>query len=192
TLFRDRPDHRRTAMLMDREAMYAREALAFSMDRSSAIAAHNVMRTGAGMAMSFQGTKGVVGLTRWLEKMESVFRISNCTIACQVKFASCTLQGSALTCPRGEIQKLESEYWILKVKDLDLLNYNHRFHELALMCERMFPEEAAKVERYIGDLPDMIHGSVKASKPLSMQEAITFATEIMDKKILTHAEHQAE
>nr|GEW19476.1 hypothetical protein [Tanacetum cinerariifolium] len=36
----DRPDHRRTAMLMDREAMYAREAWAFSIDRSSAIAAH--------------------------------------------------------------------------------------------------------------------------------------------------------
>nr|GFB12874.1 putative nucleotidyltransferase, ribonuclease H [Tanacetum cinerariifolium] len=40
TLFRDRPDHCRTAMLMNREAMYAREAWAFSMDRSSAIAAH--------------------------------------------------------------------------------------------------------------------------------------------------------
>nr|GEU44897.1 hypothetical protein [Tanacetum cinerariifolium] len=40
TLFRDRPDHRRAAMLMDSEAMYAREAWAFSMDRSSAIAAH--------------------------------------------------------------------------------------------------------------------------------------------------------
>nr|GFA58571.1 hypothetical protein [Tanacetum cinerariifolium] len=40
TLFRDRPDHRRTAILMDREAMYAREACAYSMDRSSAIAAH--------------------------------------------------------------------------------------------------------------------------------------------------------
>nr|GEV92241.1 hypothetical protein [Tanacetum cinerariifolium] len=36
----DRPDHRRTAMLMDREAMYSREAWAFSMDMSSAIAAH--------------------------------------------------------------------------------------------------------------------------------------------------------
>nr|GEY09228.1 hypothetical protein [Tanacetum cinerariifolium] len=35
TLFRDRPDHRRTAMLMDREAMYSREAWAFFMDRSS-------------------------------------------------------------------------------------------------------------------------------------------------------------
>nr|GEU44554.1 hypothetical protein [Tanacetum cinerariifolium] len=40
TLFRDRPDYRRTAMLMDREAMYAREAWAYSEDRSSAIAAH--------------------------------------------------------------------------------------------------------------------------------------------------------
>nr|GFC46034.1 hypothetical protein [Tanacetum cinerariifolium] len=43
-----------------------------------------------------------------------------------------------------------------------------------------------------GGLPDMIHGSVKASKPQSMQEAIKFATEVMDKKMLTHAERQAE
>nr|GEU51581.1 hypothetical protein [Tanacetum cinerariifolium] len=40
TLFRDRPDHRRTAMLLDREAMYAREAWAGSEDRSAAITAH--------------------------------------------------------------------------------------------------------------------------------------------------------
>nr|GEU34077.1 putative reverse transcriptase domain-containing protein [Tanacetum cinerariifolium] len=57
---------------------------------------------------------------------------------------------------------------------------------------RMFPEEAAKVERYIGGLPNMIHSSVKASKPQLMQEAIKFATEMMDKKMLTHAERQAE
>ncbi|GJT49556.1 putative reverse transcriptase domain-containing protein [Tanacetum coccineum] len=60
------------------------------------------------------------------------------------------------------------------------------------MCDRMFPEESAKVERYVGGLPDMIHGSVKASKPQSMQEAIEFATEMMDKKMLTAAERQAE
>nr|GEW38253.1 putative reverse transcriptase domain-containing protein [Tanacetum cinerariifolium] len=65
-------------------------------------------------------------------------------------------------------------------------DHNHRFPELALMYERMFPEEAAKVERYIGGLPDMIHGSVKVSKPQSMQEEIEFATEMMDKKMLTH------
>nr|GEZ55675.1 hypothetical protein [Tanacetum cinerariifolium] len=52
--------------------------------------------------------------------------------------------------------------------------------------------QSAKVKRYISGLPDMIHDSVKASKPQSMQEAIEFATEMMDKKMLTHAEHQAE
>nr|GFC82580.1 hypothetical protein [Tanacetum cinerariifolium] len=37
-----------------------------------------------------------------------------------------------------------------------------------MITDRMFPEESAKVERYIGGLPDMIHGSVKASNPQSM------------------------
>nr|GFD05334.1 reverse transcriptase domain-containing protein [Tanacetum cinerariifolium] len=60
------------------------------------------------------------------------------------------------------------------------------------MCEIMLLKEAEKIERYIGALLDMIHGSVKASKPQSMQEAIVFATEMMDKKMLTHAERQAE
>nr|GEZ19180.1 hypothetical protein [Tanacetum cinerariifolium] len=43
------------------------------------------------------GTEGVVGLTRWFEKMETVFNISNCLPNYQVKYATCTLQDSALT-----------------------------------------------------------------------------------------------
>ncbi|GJS24230.1 putative reverse transcriptase domain-containing protein [Tanacetum coccineum] len=58
--------------------------------------------------------------------------------------------------------------------------------------QAMFPEESDVVEKYVGGLPDMIHGSVKASKPKTMQEAIEFATELMDKKILTITERQAE
>nr|GFD03216.1 hypothetical protein [Tanacetum cinerariifolium] len=46
--------------------------------------------------LEFKGT-GVIELTRWFEKMESVFSISNCTASNQVKFATCTLQGDALT-----------------------------------------------------------------------------------------------
>nr|GFC72662.1 hypothetical protein [Tanacetum cinerariifolium] len=60
--------------------------------------------------------------------------------------------------------------------------------ELALLCERMFSEESDKIEKYIGGLPDMIHGSIVASKPKTMQEAIEIATEPMDKKIHTFAE----
>ncbi|GJR81702.1 hypothetical protein Tco_0152487 [Tanacetum coccineum] len=135
--------------------------------------------------MNFKGTEGVVGLTQWVEKMEYVFLISNCAITSQVKYASCTLQGSALTWWNSSkvAGQLESEYWNLRVRGTDLLTYNQRFQELALMCDRMFPEESAKVERYVGGLPDMIHGSVKASKPQSIQEAIEFATKMMDKKI---------
>ncbi|GJR40172.1 putative reverse transcriptase domain-containing protein [Tanacetum coccineum] len=48
--------------------------------------------------LSFKGTKGVVGLIRWFEKMETVFHISNCPEMSQVKYASCTLLDSALTC----------------------------------------------------------------------------------------------
>ncbi|GJX66156.1 hypothetical protein Tco_0300499 [Tanacetum coccineum] len=46
---------------------------------------------------NFSGTEGVVGLTRWFEKMETVFNISNCPLKYQVKYATCTLQDSALT-----------------------------------------------------------------------------------------------
>ncbi|GJR63944.1 hypothetical protein Tco_0010009 [Tanacetum coccineum] len=43
--------------------------------------------------LNFKVTKGVVGLTRWIKKMESVFNISGCAIENQVKFATCTLLG---------------------------------------------------------------------------------------------------
>ncbi|GJS55545.1 putative reverse transcriptase domain-containing protein [Tanacetum coccineum] len=45
----------------------------------------------------FRGTEEVVNLTQWFERMETVFRISNCTVENQVKFATCTLMGTALT-----------------------------------------------------------------------------------------------
>ncbi|GJR44464.1 putative reverse transcriptase domain-containing protein [Tanacetum coccineum] len=95
-------------------------------------------------------------------------------------------------CPRVEIKKLEAELWNLKVKGTDVIGYNQHFQELALLCVRMFPEESDKIERYVDGLPDMIHGSVVASKPKTMQEAIEIATELMDKKIRTFAERQTE
>ncbi|GJY41458.1 hypothetical protein Tco_0428728 [Tanacetum coccineum] len=82
--------------------------------------------------------------------------------------------------------------WNLKVKGTDVLSYNQRFQELALMCGRTFLEESDEVEKYVCGLPDMIYDSVMASKPKTMQDAIEFATELMDQKIRTIAERQAE
>ncbi|GJU12183.1 hypothetical protein Tco_1134579 [Tanacetum coccineum] len=64
----------------------------------------------------------------------------------------------------------------------DVVTYSQRFQELALMCDQMFPEEIDQVKKYVGGLPNMIHGSVMATKPKTMQDAIEFATELMDKK----------
>ncbi|GJV34372.1 hypothetical protein Tco_1394772 [Tanacetum coccineum] len=55
---------------------------------------------------NFKGTKGVVGLSQWLEKMESVFHISGCAVENQVKFATCTLLGAALTWWNGHVRIL--------------------------------------------------------------------------------------
>nr|GFC57589.1 reverse transcriptase domain-containing protein [Tanacetum cinerariifolium] len=93
-------------------------------------------------------------------------------------------------CPQNEIRKLEMEIWELKVKGTDLASYTQRFQELALLCGRMFSEEADKIEKYVGGLPDMIHGSVVASKPKTMQEAIEIATELMDKKVRTFTKRE--
>nr|GFB20807.1 reverse transcriptase domain-containing protein [Tanacetum cinerariifolium] len=168
--------------------------------------------------LPFKGIEGVASLSQWCERIESVFYISNCAAENQVKFATCTLHSVALTwwnthvqtvgheaaygmswktlikmmtdkyCPQNEIRKLEMELWELKVKDTDLASYTQCFQELALLCGRMFSEEADKIEKYVGGLPDMIYRSVVALKQKTMQEAIEIATELMDKKVCTFAE----
>ncbi|GKC69762.1 hypothetical protein Tco_1115645, partial [Tanacetum coccineum] len=88
------------------------------------------------------GGNGVVGLTRWFEKMETVFHISNCPEKYQVKYATRTLLNSALTwwnsqkrtigieaaytLSWAELMKLMTEVYcekkliLLMVKDADL------------------------------------------------------------------------
>nr|GFC65187.1 reverse transcriptase domain-containing protein [Tanacetum cinerariifolium] len=56
--------------------------------------------------LNFKGTEGVVGLSQWLKKMESVFHISGCAINNQVKFATCTLLSAALTWWNGHVRTL--------------------------------------------------------------------------------------
>nr|GFC67477.1 reverse transcriptase domain-containing protein [Tanacetum cinerariifolium] len=150
--------------------------------------------------LPFKGTEGVASLSKWCERMESVFHISNCAAENQVKYATCTPHSVALTwwnthvqtvgheaaygmtwktlmkkmtekyCPRNEIRKLEMKLWDLKVKGTDLASYTQRYQELALLCGRMFFEEADKIEKYVGGLPDMIHGSKRMSQAEEQQQ----------------------
>ncbi|GJW38021.1 putative reverse transcriptase domain-containing protein [Tanacetum coccineum] len=146
--------------------------------------------------LNFKGTEGVVGLSQWLKKMESVFHISGCAIDNQVKFATCTLLGTLkkkLTdkyCPKGKIKKLEIELWNLRVKGNDVVAYTQRFQELALMCTKFLADETEKIDKYISRLPNNIHGNVMSARPKTLDDAIELANDLMDQKLRTYAERQ--
>ncbi|GKF13045.1 reverse transcriptase domain-containing protein [Tanacetum coccineum] len=161
---------------------------------TAALAARDANRNGDDSHTSGTGVRR----NEHFERMETVFRISNYFVENQIKFSTCTLLAGALTwwnshvmtvshdvayvmtwtdlkkkmtdkyCPRNEMKKLEAVSWNLKVKESD------------------------KIETYVSGLPNMIHSSVVASKPKTIQEAIEMATELIDKKISTFNERQAE
>ncbi|GJV90947.1 hypothetical protein Tco_1538760 [Tanacetum coccineum] len=181
----------RTEEFQYREAVYARVAWTSSEERSAAIEAHvrtlevqvatliaqttslqtqlttALGRVAAALA-DMNASRSRVGDNRpWFRS--AIAEEGNCgqDVAYTMPWTALKRMITDKYCPRGEIKKLESEYWNLKVR---------------AKCEKDI----------VGGLPDLIHGSVKASKPQSMQEALEFATEMMDKKMLTAAERQAE
>ncbi|GJU13639.1 hypothetical protein Tco_1136035 [Tanacetum coccineum] len=63
--------------------------------------------------LNFKGTEGMVSLTQWIKKMESIFNISGYAIENQVKFTTCTLLGAALTWWNGQIRTLGPEAYAM-------------------------------------------------------------------------------
>ena len=161
-------------------------------------------------SLDFNGTEGAVGLLQWFEKVESVFRLSDCAEDSRVKYATGTFTNTALSwwtahtnivgidqanntpweevkemlkgeyCPRNEIQKLERELWDLVVKGNDIAGYTRRFHELSIMCPELVTPENKRIERYIWGLPQPIQGNVIASEAVTLSSAIRLAHKLMD------------
>ncbi|GKD04886.1 putative reverse transcriptase domain-containing protein [Tanacetum coccineum] len=166
-----------------------------------------------GKPHSFNGTEGVVGLRRWIEKVEQVFEICKCTEEDKVMFAASTFDGRALTwwngnvhtlglvnanripwtefktmmtteyCPATEIQRMEQERWTLTLKGDDIDAYNNCFHELALMCPELVPTEKKKIERYVRGFPERIKGNITSSKLATLHNAINMARELVEQAV---------
>nr|GEV68123.1 hypothetical protein [Tanacetum cinerariifolium] len=150
-LMEDMIAHQETKQIVEDEAYDAQEAWANSIGLIQAV--HSELQTHQDQMhqtekeelqeTDHRRTEGVVDLTRWIEKMGSVFQISGCAIENQFKFTTCTLLDAALTWwnsqirslgpdaysmtwevlkkkmmdkyyPQGEIKKLEIELWNLK------------------------------------------------------------------------------
>nr|GEZ83650.1 hypothetical protein [Tanacetum cinerariifolium] len=141
-------------------------------------------------------TEGVVRLTHWFEKIETVFNISNCPSKYQVKYATCTLQDSGLTWWNSHKRAIgvDAAYamkWAGLMK-LMIEVYCPRNEELILLCTRMVLDEEDRVERFIGRLPDNIQGNVIAANLARLQDAIRIANQLMDKKLQGYAARSDE
>ncbi|GKF45149.1 hypothetical protein Tco_0131701, partial [Tanacetum coccineum] len=126
----------------------------------------------------FKGTEGAVGLCQWFEKLESVYRFSDCKERDKVKFATATLYGRALTWWNGRIASMGIDA-ANGTPGTDIDGYINRFHELALLCPRMVEPEQVKVEQYIRGLSKNIRGDVTSSRTTGIDEAVRMAYQIM-------------
>ncbi|GJS74179.1 putative reverse transcriptase domain-containing protein [Tanacetum coccineum] len=97
--------------------------------------------------LNIKGTEGVVGLTCWFEKMETVFHIIGVDAAYAMTWKALMKLITEVYCSRKEIQKMKTELWNLIIKGNDLTAYNQRFQEMNLLCTKIVLEEEDQVER---------------------------------------------
>ncbi|KAI3814005.1 hypothetical protein L1987_18744 [Smallanthus sonchifolius] len=129
---------------------------------------------------NFNGTEGAVGLMRWIEKMESVIDISECTADCMEDLKNMMIEEY---CPRNELQKIETEMWNLQMIGDDVAGYTDRFNELAILVPHMVTPEHKRVERYLWGLAPQIRSMVTSSNPIDAKSAITLAFRLRDDAI---------
>ncbi|GJX29041.1 hypothetical protein Tco_0237120 [Tanacetum coccineum] len=123
--------------------------------------------------LNFKGTEGVVGLSQWLKKMESVFHISGCAIDNQVKFATCTLLGAA---------RKPGENWSLwrTVRETMLQLSLSVSKQISLDVHQISCDDNAKMTSIIGGLYDNIHEMFILQDPRLLIMLSNLAQDLMD------------
>ncbi|KAJ0796350.1 putative transcription factor interactor and regulator CCHC(Zn) family [Helianthus annuus] len=172
--------------------------------------------------VNFDGTGGAVAFVRWAEKTESVLRMSKCALDQQVTYISgLFLDGGlswwnlqvqtlgeaaayALTwtelkelmrkkyCSRAEIQRLETEFWHLKMEGSKIAEYVQRFHDLSHVVPYMVTPEFKRIECFIWGLAPQIISMVTSSKPATITEAIDLSVALTEEAIRLNKFDEAE
>ncbi|GKE70689.1 reverse transcriptase domain-containing protein, partial [Tanacetum coccineum] len=182
-LYRDRRAHAYTARLMEAEARMSREAWGQSIDTSN-LACAEVMSLRTQVVVQQAVITELQAADR--KRQATITEMLTAYHKRQAQFIDTLKQLKRL---QTQMTEFERQHGPAKgPAQPDALEEA----ELALLCGRMFPEESDKIEKYVGGLPDMIHGSVVASKPKTMQDAVEITTKLMDKKILTFDERQTK
>ncbi|KAI3686594.1 hypothetical protein L1987_80274 [Smallanthus sonchifolius] len=86
-------------------------------------------------------------------------------------------------CPRDEVQKLESEFWNLKMEGSEIEAYTTRSHELENLCPQMVTPPYKRIEKFIDGLVPQIQSVVTSSNPTTIQQAIRLAHRLTDQAV---------
>nr|GEU69743.1 putative reverse transcriptase domain-containing protein [Tanacetum cinerariifolium] len=148
----DMGSHARTARLMESEAIASREAWVQSMDVSDTPCYERPDRDPAHPDVPEKAVEN------------------------QVKFATCTLHGIALTWWKSHVKTVGQDAahnmpWRRLMKMMTAKFYPR--NEIKKLEIEIWELKSDKIEKYAGCLPDMIHGSVMTSNPKIMQDANT-------------------
>ncbi|GKE00308.1 hypothetical protein Tco_1388291 [Tanacetum coccineum] len=140
--------------------------------------------------LNFKGTEGVVGLTRWFEKRETVFHISNCQENYQFKYATCTLLNSALTWWNSHKRIVGTDAafimsWRELMKLMEISRVDYDVHQDGL---RGGAGQLAAAWCTIVRFP---RSNVIAAEPMRLQD-VRIANNIMDQKLKGYAMKNAE
>ncbi|GJZ97820.1 putative reverse transcriptase domain-containing protein [Tanacetum coccineum] len=102
----------------------------------------------------FDGKGGAVALTRWIEKMESVFDNSAAIGMSWNNFKALLVEE---LCPSNEIEKLENEFWNNTMVGANHVAYTDRFHELDKLVSHLVTPESLRIKKYINGLAPQIY-----------------------------------
>nr|GEX36380.1 putative reverse transcriptase domain-containing protein [Tanacetum cinerariifolium] len=156
---------------------------------------------------------GAIALTRWIEKIESVIDNSGCTKNQKVRYAASLFVNKALAWwntqiqrrgyeteigmtwndfkallvdefyPSNEMERLENEFYYHKMVGANHEAYTDQFHKLAKLVPHPVTLESARIKRYVAGLVPEIRGMLKATPPITIQNAILKADILTDEAI---------
>ncbi|KAJ0442698.1 putative retrotransposon gag domain-containing protein [Helianthus annuus] len=123
---------------------------------------------------------GAIDCMKWLDEMETVIDISGCAKEDIVKFVSQSFKGDALTwwkalvqstgkvplynlswnkfvdlvtdtyCPQHEVERIETDFLTLVMKDLDCRSYVTSFNSMSSLIPYLVPPKPKLIARFIG------------------------------------------
>ncbi|GJT26254.1 putative reverse transcriptase domain-containing protein [Tanacetum coccineum] len=129
----------------------------------------------------YDGKGGVVVLTRWIEKMESVQDMSGCSIDQKVKYTASSFVEEFY--PSYEMQKLETELWNHTLVGVSHAAYTDRFHELARLVPYLVIPESRNIKRYVYGLASQILRMVAATEPKTIHKDVQIFGALNDEAV---------